>query len=1258
MKLENINSFNLKREGNKSLTQLHHRCHQWWANPKINRENIINAHIFILQEILRRNLKFDHHIVDDLDKQTLKLLQTKGPKKLLAFFQETLSPLERMAEEMTEFIYVPDFICLTGSTVYHKPDREPNDIDIVVRWSEPSSVISERLENIIPGCEPIWEARGPNWDHIPLYDLVVVPAKKDRVVSESVKNSSWPDGFDYDFDAIESIREKCPDEIIIHENFAAIGGDHFESGAELTCSVCAQPDPMCDLKLQRQILKGTDCVPEFVYPTEAKGELSYNLVLKKCPRSVSSMREPEFKERLYESVTAGRFFKPMKSAKGYREAETTDVKELYETWARGYFERDLKIGAEVKFDGIRMVIHKHDSTVKFFTEDKPRDRSHILPEVADAVKKLPGSFVIDTEVVWWKEGKPLPRRDMAAFFAGKEPIRDEDIHINAFDMLYHDGKDISGLDLKERQAKLNKLLPGASPKKSYRDFFYFSKPIIVSNEKELVSALKTVSAFPGSEGSMLKVQTGPASKYDTTGKRTQGWAKFKIVRETAVQVIGRYKKPESFKNAGISTPSSPVTGSAASDLFKRLTKPSKTYIYRCAFSKAGKMQSVDANKTLTESDLQLRYIPTGATDPVTNQKVKAGEWRGSDDPGVWEMKSGFPERKAGEIAYGNTYAIALDPPAKLGDVITVQPVLFRKFKDKSGKERITWTFPAVRNLEPKGHKPDTYEFIQRFVEAADMTREEEQAEHEKLVGDYYMVEQKGDKTVPWVLQEHIRGVIAPKGLKAAKSELRRILKLTESERQKPFEEVWRDNGLAILKSNFDDLKKSAQRASDQKGDVSAAIKKHLDSKPPKFATFQRLWNRNSIVTQGNSHGDLRILDPSGESLIGWTLDSPGAVLQWFKTGAIKDVLRNKFTQNEPKDNIVSQKKQPQPIAWRTLVTPQKTRFWSEPGTVGATKETAGLFILLAQGKAIFGTQKSDYHEYFFITDYVAPDISDKSISGRWGVQIINPKAQLDKAPSGQFWIFNHPVEQRPYIFTHDYEKEVSEAKKDKIDLVWNFDAIGALKNTDYFKNDEMSKAFTKFEASGRNKKPKTNVVQNRKKPVEKVKPQHSSDLAKLQQEIKLCTSCPLCRAGGPPVPGAGNSDADVMLVGEAPGAQEIEQGKPFVGKAGQFLDKILADMNIDRDKLYITNVVKCRPPGNRTPRAFEVTLCGKHLDKEIELVLPNMIVALGKTASNRLENIKFPEINIINTIHPSAAMLSDDKKQALKKDLSRIKEYF
>jgi len=123
-------------------------------------------------------------------------------------------------------------------------------------------------------------------------------------------------------------------------------------------------------------------------------------------------------------------------------------------------------------------------------------------------------------------------------------------------------------------------------------------------------------------------------------------------------------------------------------------------------------------------------------------------------------------------------------------------------------------------------------------------------------------------------------------------------------------------------------------------------------------------------------------------------------------------------------------------------------------------------------------------------------------------------------------------------------------------------------------------------------------------------------LAEVAEEVAKCSRCRLWSSRTNPVPGHGNQDAEVMFVGEAPGYNEDVEGKPFVGAAGKFLDQLLSVAGLRRSEVFITNVLKCRPPGNRDPLPDEVEACSPYLDKQISIIRPKLVVCLGRHSAS------------------------------------------
>jgi DNA polymerase len=172
----------------------------------------------------------------------------------------------------------------------------------------------------------------------------------------------------------------------------------------------------------------------------------------------------------------------------------------------------------------------------------------------------------------------------------------------------------------------------------------------------------------------------------------------------------------------------------------------------------------------------------------------------------------------------------------------------------------------------------------------------------------------------------------------------------------------------------------------------------------------------------------------------------------------------------------------------------------------------------------------------------------------------------------------------------------------------------------------------------------------------------------IARAVASCTRCPLYATATNPVPGTGNSNASLVVVGEAPGATEDEQGKPFVGAAGQLLTKILASVNLDRERdVFICNVLKHRPPGNRNPLPDEITACQPYLVRQIELIRPKAILALGTFAAQTLLQTKlaigklrsqvhrYHDVPLIVTYHPAALLRNPSWKRPTWEDVQLVR---
>jgi uracil-DNA glycosylase family 4 len=176
-----------------------------------------------------------------------------------------------------------------------------------------------------------------------------------------------------------------------------------------------------------------------------------------------------------------------------------------------------------------------------------------------------------------------------------------------------------------------------------------------------------------------------------------------------------------------------------------------------------------------------------------------------------------------------------------------------------------------------------------------------------------------------------------------------------------------------------------------------------------------------------------------------------------------------------------------------------------------------------------------------------------------------------------------------------------------------------------------------------------------------------SELSDLAQMILRCPDCRLCETRTQAVPGEGPEDAEIMFIGEGPGFNEDRTGRPFVGAAGKFLDQLLGAAGLKREEVFIANVVKCRPPNNRDPMPDEIAACGTWLDRQIELIKPEVIVTLGRHSMNRfipgatISRIhgvprEVDGITVVPMFHPAAALHQERYRSLILADFQKLPE--
>lgn len=182
----------------------------------------------------------------------------------------------------------------------------------------------------------------------------------------------------------------------------------------------------------------------------------------------------------------------------------------------------------------------------------------------------------------------------------------------------------------------------------------------------------------------------------------------------------------------------------------------------------------------------------------------------------------------------------------------------------------------------------------------------------------------------------------------------------------------------------------------------------------------------------------------------------------------------------------------------------------------------------------------------------------------------------------------------------------------------------------------------------------------------------SPELDALSKQVAVCRQCTLHESRTQTVFGVGNPQADWLIVGEAPGADEDRQGEPFVGRAGKLLNAMLLAMGLQREQVYIANILKCRPPGNRNPKPEEVSACEAYLRRQVELIKPKIILAVGRIAAQNLLKVDTPigkmrgncyaypggDLPVVVTYHPAYLLRSPSEKRKVWQDLQFAMQKF
>jgi len=500
---------------------------------------------------------------------------------------------------------------------------------------------------------------------------------------------------------LREIFEKLPDAFVVVPDWASLTGSAIYGknrkphDIDIVLRLDAPSGSL--LKLERALKEAIGEGLPVQFSLEAQGPTwaylpLYTLVAVKNPGfEIRSLPEPGFAERFYKAAVQENIskIKPLEPVAHYKAAGEFyggEEEELWEKWARRAIERGEKICVQPKADGFRVHLHKKGSEFAIFTE-KGLERSAAFPDFPKLIENLPcRECILDVEAMAYKDSEwrhPQNRWEMAWIGSAKEP-HDEPVTFWAHDILWLNGKNVCGLPYLERLKLLRKLIGDGIVAGKLKLAVMPTK--VATGKRGLLAALKWADSQRqcNSEGAMLKFLS---FKYDTGV--LGGVVKYKTVPELDTLAIGWRKVPVG------KPPHVHWTKEQAFKELPKLLEKSNTYIFRCALRSEEDPNlwlPLEGDHELSESDLKLDWDEEKQT------------WKGTDDPRYWTMLPGWPERKAGELAYGNTYACKVEDPSwlKKGLVITVRPAELRPFKGEDGKWHISWQHPLSPNPKEPG----------------------------------------------------------------------------------------------------------------------------------------------------------------------------------------------------------------------------------------------------------------------------------------------------------------------------------------------------------------------------------------------------------------------------------------------------------------------------------------------------------------------------------------------------------------------------
>jgi len=546
-----------------------------------------------------------------------------------------------------------------------------------------------------------------------------------------------------DFDACGELYKRLPDEIIVHENFIRFCGDWFDGGEVVEAMVADDhPDVARDLKLIRLCVKitGVNDVPVILCPAgfPREGIPGYDLVLRKRGTpNIAEVVEPGFVARCHESEDRAESFRSaladfvavpcfinISGSFVYHDPgrEPNDVDVIVKKFRPdGMIQRILEVEIG-KATGLPVHVvweprgPNWASMPLYDLVLKPSTSDEAMQEAEEPALKVPDPAFIVWKLKAGHEAILLSGDDRSGVSGRTWLLLNERIKEGEPTLAWgrvkftQETATIPNLSaLGPRQTSLDDI--------SRREFAQRKGPFFILR-LSLVDAFDTPRELKSETQGRRYTSRAETESHSISESDGVHPGEFFHPQKQSISclVIGRRKQPASWTLMGMKEPMKPLVGEDAIAAFKELTRSEKTFIFNCAIlDDDGNSVAINARGKYAPSDVALRWIPSGAVDPVTKEKnAGPGEWRGTDDPKIWDMAKGWPAPETGVVLYGKTFATRLEPTPKPGeDLVEVQVGEFQEWVDDAGAVRWSWTFPSPVETVLERRPPDSIDAIRK-----------------------------------------------------------------------------------------------------------------------------------------------------------------------------------------------------------------------------------------------------------------------------------------------------------------------------------------------------------------------------------------------------------------------------------------------------------------------------------------------------------------------------------------------------------------